>query len=124
MIDESRGEGADCPPPRCARCSPPNGARGSSPDSELHRSVRVATLSEDLGVSEITIRRDLRLLEQEGVLARTHGGAVRRRHLTDEPSYEQNVVTHAVEKERIARAAAAMIANRATPSFSARARRS
>ncbi len=40
--------------------------------------VRVTTLSEDLGVSEITIRRDLMLLEQEGVLARTHGGAVRR----------------------------------------------
>ena len=78
------------------------------------RAVRVATLSEDLGVSEITIRRDLRLLEQEGVLARTHGGAVRRERLTDEPSYEQNVVTHAAEKERIARAAAAMIEPRDT----------
>ena len=78
------------------------------------RAVRVATLSEDLGVSEITIRRDLRLLEQEGVLARTHGGAVRRERLNDEPCYEQNVVTHAAEKERIARAAAAMIEPRDT----------
>ena len=78
------------------------------------RAVRVATLSEDLGVSEITIRRDLRLLEREGVLARTHGGAVRRRRLTDEPCYEDNVVTHAAEKDRIARAAAAMIEPRDT----------
>ncbi len=71
--------------------------------------VRVAVLSEDLGVSGITIRRDLRLLEQEGILARTHGGAVRRRQLVDEPVYEENAVTHAAEKDRIARAAAAMI---------------
>jgi DeoR/GlpR family transcriptional regulator of sugar metabolism len=48
------------------------------------------------------------------VLARTHGGAVRRQQLTDEPRYEENVVTHAAEKDRIARAAAAMIEPRDT----------
>jgi DeoR/GlpR family transcriptional regulator of sugar metabolism len=80
-------------------------------------SVRVTTLSEDLGVSEITIRRDLRLLEQEGILARTYGGAVRRQQLTDEPGYEDNVVTHAAEKERIARVAAAMIERHDTVFF-------
>ena len=58
-------------------------------------------LSEDLGVSEITIRRDLMLLEQEGVLARTHGGAVRRQQLTNEPGYEDNRYPRA-EKDRIA----------------------
>ncbi len=78
------------------------------------RAVRVTTLSGDLGVSEITIRRDLRLLEREGVLARTHGGAVRRQELTDEPWHEENAVSHAAEKERIARAAAAMIEPRDT----------
>jgi DeoR/GlpR family transcriptional regulator of sugar metabolism len=71
--------------------------------------VRVTTLSGDLGVSEITIRRDLVLLEQEGVLSRTYGGAVRRQRLTAEPSYEANAVTHAEEKDRIAKAAATMI---------------
>ncbi len=71
--------------------------------------VRVALLSEDLGVSEITIRRDLRLLEQEGVLARTHGGAVRREQLVDDLGGTEDVVTHAAEKTRVARAAAAMI---------------
>ena len=77
-------------------------------------SVRVNALSEDLGVSEITIRRDLVLLEQEGVLARTHGGAVRRHQPSDLPGYEDNAITHAAEKDRIARAAAAMIEPRDT----------
>lgn len=76
---------------------------------QARNAVRVTTLREDLGVSEVTIRRDLAILEQEGVLARTHGGAVRRLRVADEPGYEENAVTFAAEKERIARAAAAMI---------------
>jgi DeoR/GlpR family transcriptional regulator of sugar metabolism len=78
--------------------------------------VRVATLSEDLGVSEITIRRDLMLLEQEGVLARTHGGAVRRRQSADDTSlgFDDGANLHAAEKGRIGRAAAAMIEPRDT----------
>ncbi|NLG84912.1 MAG: DeoR/GlpR transcriptional regulator [Firmicutes bacterium] len=38
--------------------------------------VTVAELSEAFGVVPITIRRDLELLESEGRLVRTHGGAV------------------------------------------------
>ncbi len=40
-------------------------------------SVEVQNLSESLGVSEATIRRDLAALESRAVLRRTHGGAVR-----------------------------------------------
>lgn len=40
-------------------------------------SVEVQKLSEALGVSEATIRRDLAALESRAVLRRTHGGAVR-----------------------------------------------
>lgn len=40
-------------------------------------SVEVVDLSESLGVSEATIRRDLAALESRAVLRRTHGGAVR-----------------------------------------------
>jgi DeoR/GlpR family transcriptional regulator of sugar metabolism len=40
------------------------------------RVVRVSVLSEQLGVSEVTIRRDLEVLERRGMLERTHGGAV------------------------------------------------
>ncbi|BAK34744.1 putative DeoR family transcriptional regulator [Microlunatus phosphovorus NM-1] len=40
--------------------------------------VEVGTLASSLDVAPETIRRDLRLLEQQGVLQRVHGGAVRR----------------------------------------------
>ncbi len=81
---------------------------------KARRAVRVNDLSEDLGVSEITIRRDLVLLEKEGVLKRTYGGAVTRRQVTTEPDYEESVATNAPEKDRIARIAAAMIEPRDT----------
>ncbi|HHX61190.1 MAG TPA: DeoR/GlpR transcriptional regulator [Epulopiscium sp.] len=38
--------------------------------------VEVATLSKVLGVSEVTIRRDLEKLENDGFLSRIHGGAI------------------------------------------------
>ena len=37
--------------------------------------VEVLDLCESLGVSAVTIRKDLKLLEQKGLLFRTHGGA-------------------------------------------------
>jgi len=81
---------------------------------KARRAVRVNDLSEDLGVSEITIRRDLVLLEKEGVLKRTYGGAVTRRQVTAEPDFEESVATNAPEKDRIAKVAAAMIEPRDT----------
>ncbi|MFW0786926.1 DeoR/GlpR family DNA-binding transcription regulator [Gordonia sp. CPCC 206044] len=39
--------------------------------------VRVADLAAELGVSEMTIRRDLDQLESEGEVSKVHGGAVR-----------------------------------------------
>ena len=38
--------------------------------------VRISTLTEELGVSALTLRRDLAQLEEEGLLVRVHGGAV------------------------------------------------
>jgi len=73
------------------------------------RAVRVSLLSDALGVSEMTIRRDLERLEQEGVLSRTHGGAMLKRHMVEEPLYVANIRAHSEEKRRIAQAAAAMI---------------
>jgi DeoR family fructose operon transcriptional repressor len=71
--------------------------------------VRVSTLSNELGVSEMTIRRDLERLEADGQLSRTHGGAVLKRHMVEEPFYVDNVASHAEEKRRIAKSAAALI---------------
>ena len=73
------------------------------------RAVRVPALSEDLGVSEITIRRDLLLLEQEGVLDRTYGGAVLKKQLAAEPRWEEAAAVNAAQKDAIAAAAAEMI---------------
>ena len=38
--------------------------------------ARLTDLSEELSVSEMTIRRDLDLLQKEGLIERVHGGAV------------------------------------------------
>src|ERR1700736_4239105 len=40
------------------------------------RSVDVAAMARDLAVSSATVRRDLRTLHEQGLLVRTHGGAV------------------------------------------------
>jgi DeoR family galactitol utilization operon repressor len=40
-------------------------------------SVLVLDLSNLFGISEVTIRADLRLLEEKGLLTRFHGGAAR-----------------------------------------------
>ena len=47
--------------------------------------VSVETLSEQLGVSVVTVRRDLDALEEKGLLRRTHGGAVSIEPLFYEP---------------------------------------
>jgi DeoR family transcriptional regulator of aga operon len=76
--------------------------------------VAVDELSEHLGVSVVTIRRDLDLLEQQGLLRRTHGGAVSIEPLFYEPfkkdrSFQAQVERQASEKRRIGRAAASLI---------------
>jgi len=75
---------------------------------EERRAVRVSLLSEDLGVSEMTIRRDLEQLEQAGLLSRMHGGAILKRRIIEEPLYATNVRAHSEEKRRIAKAAAGL----------------
>jgi len=72
-------------------------------------SVRVTELSEKLGASEATVRRDLDRLEKEGLVRRTHGGAqlVEKRSpvLVEYPRPVKNYEA----KVRIGRAAAALI---------------
>ena len=76
--------------------------------------VLVEELSDQLGVSLVTVRRDLDLLEEKGLLRRTHGGAVSMEPLFYEPfrkdrSFVAQVERAADEKRRIGRAAAALI---------------
>jgi DeoR/GlpR family transcriptional regulator of sugar metabolism len=73
--------------------------------------VSVNELSEWLDVSAVTIRQDLRALEQENLLDRTHGGAVLRRDTTggSDLSFEvRNRVNHSA-KDNLARKAASLV---------------
>lgn len=71
--------------------------------------ITVKACAEQLGVSDVTIRSDFALLEREGLLRRVWGGAVLERPLWPEGSFAARLKDRAAEKERIARAAAALI---------------
>lgn len=71
--------------------------------------VSVANLSEELDVSEVTIRKDLRFLEERRLLVRTHGGAALLDQYVNDLPFEEKTVRHSAEKERIGRAAAAFV---------------
>jgi DeoR/GlpR family transcriptional regulator of sugar metabolism len=77
--------------------------------------VSVEALSEHFGTSLVTIRRDLDQLESDGLLRRTHGGAVLLEPLFYEPfkndrSFQAHLESYSEEKKRIGRAAAELIA--------------
>jgi DeoR/GlpR family transcriptional regulator of sugar metabolism len=71
--------------------------------------VSVTEMAETLGTSEITLRRDLRVMAEEGLLVRTHGGAVVSAGLAHEPTYSEKANQAAAEKAAIARLAVGMI---------------
>jgi DeoR family transcriptional regulator, aga operon transcriptional repressor len=67
--------------------------------------VGVTDLARELATSPATVRRDLRLLEQQRLLSRTHGGAVAHGVLYELPLRYRGA-RHGEEKLRIASAAA------------------
>ena len=71
--------------------------------------VSVAEMAASLGTTEITLRRDLRAMAKEGLLVRTHGGAVLPAALGHEPSYSEKARQAGAEKAAIARLAVTMI---------------
>ena len=71
--------------------------------------VRVGDLSELLDVSEITIRRDLEQMELEGLLERTHGGAIFNQRIRLEPLFSEKHRAHQAEKRQIGAAAARLV---------------
>lgn len=70
-------------------------------------SVRLSFLSEQLGASESTIRRDINQLHEEGRLKRVHGGAttVSKRYIAPENSLSERIALNQKEKTIIAKAA-------------------
>jgi DeoR/GlpR family transcriptional regulator of sugar metabolism len=74
------------------------------------RTVTASDLCEKLNVTAATIRRDLAALQHEGVLVRSHGGAVSRMSSTNfQPSYDALLRSNSEEKRQIARAAEQLI---------------
>lgn len=72
-------------------------------------SVKVGELSTEFGVSESTIRRDLRELEESGLLARTHGGALPAESTLAEPTFAEKTDQHLAEKRAIGVMAASLV---------------
>ena len=68
-------------------------------------SITVAGLEEDLGVSSATARRDLAVLERQGRIRRTHGGAVLPGLTQQEDSFQQRLEEAVGAKKRLAQAA-------------------
>lgn len=78
---------------------------------KLHQegSVVVLDLCKLLDVSSVTIRKDLKLLEEKGLLFRNHGGAMQHNPYTvDRPVNEKEKI-NSDEKNRIAQKAAELI---------------
>lgn len=74
------------------------------------RTVTASELKDILGVTAVTIRRDLADLERRGLLVRSHGGAVSKSPTTNfQPSYETLGRTNREEKQAIAAEAVKMI---------------
>ena len=78
--------------------------------AQKHGRVLVEELSESLGISRITIRKDLDHLQGQGLLLRTHGGALLPGNgALSDPSLQEKEGRHSQEKQRIADAAANLI---------------
>ena len=78
------------------------------------KSVTVAEITDLLGISESTARRDITALDRAGRLTKVFGGAVTSdgSFVTQEPTVAQKVEVQKAEKIQIARCAAAMIEDR------------
>ena len=76
---------------------------------EKQNSVSVGDLCARFDVSDMTIRRDLRMLHNEGLVERVHGGAVARRGRSYEPPFRIREETNPEAKKAIAREAYLLI---------------
>jgi DeoR/GlpR family transcriptional regulator of sugar metabolism len=72
--------------------------------------VRVAELVRELGVSDMTVRRDLEVLHERGLLEKVHGGATSlTRNAMFEPGFAAKSALQQGEKDAIADAAVALV---------------
>lgn len=76
---------------------------------EQNEEVSIQDIVVRCNVSEITIRRDLSLLEKKGLLKRTHGGAVRSSVIPEMFAFANNSVERRNQKMEICKLAASLI---------------
>ena len=72
-------------------------------------SVTVTGLEKEFGVSPMTARRDLKILEREGRVRRTHGGAVLPGFAGHEDSFQWRLEESVEAKRRLARSAVGLL---------------
>lgn len=71
--------------------------------------VRVTDIARDLGVSDMTVRRDLDILDQQGLIEKVHGGATASGSSLFEPGFDAKSELQLGEKESIAAAAVDLV---------------
>lgn len=74
-----------------------------------HQRVDVQGLNQILQVSDSTIRRDLKELEDQNLLKRTHGGAVPLQNVNFEPTFMEKEINNSERKRLIAKMAVEQI---------------
>lgn len=73
--------------------------------------VKVSELAESLGVTQTTIRKDLKYLESQGILQRSHGSAMpSSQQITDINLSAKKLINYEA-KQKISKAAASLITN-------------
>lgn len=94
-----------------ARSAAPAKKRMTELAELLSRQENVSTseLAQHFGVSEMTIRRDLKQLEKSGLALSCYGGAVAARRITMEFNFDERHRTNLKQKERIGAAAADLV---------------
>lgn len=81
--------------------------------------ARVSELVERLGVSDMTVRRDIEVLAGRGLVTRVHGGATVAGSSVDEPGFAAKSTMHTAAKQAIALAAVTLIEPGASVALSA-----
>lgn len=64
--------------------------------------VKVTDLSKEFGCSEVTIRNDIKAMDIEGLLKRTHGGAVKVETETERKYSAETIYRNVTQKKRVA----------------------
>jgi DeoR family transcriptional regulator of aga operon len=76
---------------------------------QLENNLDVQSLCKELNVSSVTIRKDLKLLEDKNLLYRTHGGATLKNPYTADKPVNEKEHLQAAEKMKIGLLAASLI---------------